>query len=85
MVVDRGPLDRLSDPAGIPFVNDGMAVGKGKAGGATNISGRNIAQMKIVRRLVGAEYAVIDTVRALVQESKVREGEWMLDKVAKGK
>src|SRR5208282_3398430 len=70
MVVNRGSLDRWSNPTRIPFVNDGMAVGKGKAGCATDVSGRNIAQMEVAWRFVGAENAVVDAIRSLVQEKK---------------
>ena len=49
----------------LPFVNFGVAVGKGKPGGAVVISGRNVSPL--VGVWVGDKEGVVDSVRMLVQ------------------
>ena len=49
----------------LPFVNLGVAIGKGKPGGAVVISGRNVTPLVGVR--IGDKEGVIDSVRMLVQ------------------
>ena len=56
---------RINGGIALPFVNLGVAVGKGKPGGAVVISGGNITPLVFVR--IGDKEGVVDNVRMLVQ------------------
>ena len=62
-----------------------MAVGEGKAGGATDVSGRNIAQVEVAWGFVGTENAIVDAIGRSSRKRNVREGERMLERVLKGR